>query len=58
MNRVVGLLPGGEVAAGIPASCRRNLQVVVIVDVAGRARHIGVTSGKQESGRAVVELGI
>jgi len=58
MHRIVGLLPGREVAAGGSAGRGRNLQVVVIVDVAGRAKHVGVPSSQQESGRTVIELGI
>ena len=33
VDRIVGLLPSGEVAAGVPAIGRRNLQVVVVVEV-------------------------
>jgi hypothetical protein len=55
VSRVFGLLPGGEVAAGIAAIGRSGLQVVVSVDVAGRAGNIGVAVDQQETGDAVVE---
>ena len=34
---IIGLLPGRQVALGIPAIRRLNLQIVVVVDVAVRA---------------------
>jgi len=34
VHRIVGLLPGREVALGVAAVRRANLQIVVIVDVA------------------------
>ena len=37
MRRIVGLLPGRQVATGIPAVRRLNIQRVVVVDVALRA---------------------
>ena len=40
----------------IAASRRRSRQVVIVVDVAGGARHIRMPVGQQESRRAVVEL--
>jgi len=61
VNRIVRLLPSREVAAGVAAVRRRNLQVVVIVDVAlsasghlaGRCHLVRV--GEWKTGRAVVE---
>jgi len=44
-------------ASGISAIGGRNRQIVIIIDVAERAGHIGVSSGEQEPGRAVVEYG-
>lgn len=58
VRRVIGLLPGAQVAAGSPASRRRNLQIVVVVDVAGEARNIGVACRKQKPGGTVIELGV
>jgi len=55
MHRVVGLLPGAQVAARVAAVVGRSLESVVIVDVALRALQIGVTVGQRESGGAVIE---
>jgi len=53
---IIGLLPGRQVAAGISAIRRRNLEVVVVVDVAGRAGNIGVPICQQKSSRCVIEV--
>ena len=53
--RVVGLLPGGQVTSGIAAVGGGNLQIVVVTDVAGGARHVGVAVGEQEARRGMVE---
>ena len=37
VHRIVGLLPGGQVASGIPAIRRADLQIVIVVEVAVRA---------------------
>ena len=58
VNRIVGLLPGGQVAAGVAAIGRSDLEVVVVVDVAGGAGHVGVAIRKRKTGGAVVELRI
>ena len=55
VDRIVGLLPGGQVAARVAAVRGRNLESVVIVDVALRALEIGVTVCQRESGGAVIE---
>jgi len=55
VNRVVGLLPGGEVAISIATIGGRDLQIVIVVDVAGRAGNVRVTLGELEAGGAVVE---
>jgi len=39
---IVGLLPVGQVAARVPAIVRRNLQIVIVVDVARSAWQIRV----------------
>lgn len=53
---IIRLLPGGQVALRISAIRRRNLKVVVVVDVAGRASHVGVTVGEREPRGVMVEL--
>ena len=55
MNGISGLLPFGEVAAGVAAIRRSNLQIVIVVEMAGGARNIGVAIGEQEARGAVVE---
>jgi hypothetical protein len=57
VSRIVGLLPGGEMATGIAAIGGSNLQIVIAVDVAGGAGQIGVAVGKQEACGAVIEFG-
>lgn len=55
VDRRRSLLPFCEVTTGIAAVSRRNLQVVVVVDVAGSARNVGVAIRQQKSGGAVIE---
>ena len=55
VNRIVRLLPSGEVATGIAAIGGSDRQVVVIVDVAGQARNVGVAVGQQKAGGAVIK---
>jgi hypothetical protein len=57
MNRIGCLLPCGEMALRVSAIGGGNLQIVVVVDVAGSAGHVGVSVRQQKSGRAVVECG-
>ena len=45
MHRIVRLLPGGQMALGIPAIGGSNRQSVVVVDVAGGAGHVGMAVG-------------
>jgi len=56
MGGIVGLLPGGEVAARVAAIRRRNLEIIVVTNVAGRAGQVGVAVRKQESRGAVIKL--
>ena len=56
MRWIICLLPGGQVATGVAAIVRPNLQVVIIVDVAGSTGHVGVAVGQQESSRAVIKF--
>ena len=55
MRRIVGLLPGSEVAACIAAVGRSDLQIIVVVDVALRAGKICVAVGQRETGRGMIE---
>ena len=55
VNRIVGLLPGGQMALRISAIGWGNRQIVVVIDVARSAGHIGVSGGEQESCGAVIE---
>jgi hypothetical protein len=56
MRRTVGLLPGCKVASGIAAIGRRNLQSVVVLDVAGGTSDGGVRISERESSGIVIEL--
>jgi hypothetical protein len=56
MHRIIGLLPGGEVASGISAIGRSDLQVVVAVDMALLAGDVGMAVGQEEAGGAVIEF--
>ena len=55
MHRIVGLLPGRQVAARIAAIGGSNRQGIIIIDVAQVAGHIGMAIGEQKAGGAVVE---
>ena len=50
MHRIVGLLPGSQVATSIAAIGGSDLEVVIVIDVAGSAKHVGVAVGEEESG--------
>lgn len=56
MDRIVRLLPGAQVAPRISAIGRRNRQIVVVVQMAGSAWHVGMAVGQQKTRRAVVEI--
>lgn len=58
VTRIIRLLPCRQVALGIAAVRRLNLQIVVVVDVALRAGHVGVARGQRETRGAVIKLGI
>lgn len=65
MRRVIGLLPGAQMASGIPAVRRQGRQAVIVVDVAGSTgrhfaavSHEGVRVRQREPERGVVELAV
>jgi len=58
MHRIVRLLPGGQMALRIAAIALRNRQVVIVIDVAGDARNVGMPVGQQKSSGTVIELGV
>ena len=55
MHRIVGLLPGGEVATRVAAIRGSDLQSVIVINVAACTGHIGVPVGKRKTSRSVVE---
>jgi len=55
VNRIIRLLPRRQVASGRAASRWPNLQIVIVVDVARGAGHVGMTVRQGKSGRAVIE---
>ena len=65
MHGIVRLLPGRQVAAGIPAVRRSDIQAVVVVDMAGRAgRHLAAVGHQRmrirqrEAERSVVKRAV
>ena len=58
VRRIVGLLPGAQVATGVAAIAVRNaLEIVIVIDVALRAGQRGVRAIQDESSHAVIEGG-
>lgn len=57
MHWIVGLLPGRQMASGSAAGVGRNVQSVVVVDMARSAGHIRVAKSKREACGAVIEIG-
>jgi hypothetical protein len=55
VRRIICLLPGRQMAARISAIGRRNRQVVVVIDMAGSARHVGMPIRQQKTSCAVVK---
>jgi len=55
MRRGIRCLPVGEMTTGSAASSRRDIQRIVVVDVAQIASHCGMTIGQWKSSRVVVE---
>lgn len=56
VNGIIGLLPSAQVTAGVTAIGGRNLQVVIVIDVAGSAGNVGMTVRQRKPGGAVIEL--
>jgi hypothetical protein len=57
MRRIIRLLPGRQMASRVPAIGRRSRQVVVVIDVAGSARHVGMPIGQREPRQRMVKVG-
>jgi hypothetical protein len=55
VNRIVGLLPLGEVASGIAAIRGSDFEIVIVVDVARSAWHVGVAERELKAGGAVIK---
>lgn len=58
MRRIVGLLPGRQMASGIFAISGPDRQIVVVIDVARSAGYVGVPILQQKTGCLVVECGV
>ena len=56
MRWIIRLLPGAQVALRVPAIVERNHQIVIVVDVARSAGHVGVSVRQRKPRRVVVEL--
>jgi hypothetical protein len=55
--RIIRLLPGRQMAARIPAIGRRSRQTIVIIEVAGGARHVSMPIRQQEARQRMVKGG-
>jgi hypothetical protein len=55
VHRIIGLLPGRQVAARVPATVQGRRQVIVVVDVTRSAGNAGMTISQREPCCAVVE---
>lgn len=58
MHGVIGLLPSSEMAPRRPTSGRRNLKVVVVIDVARGTGHVGMAVRQRKSCGGVVKNGV
>ena len=56
VHRIIGLLPVRQVATGVPAIRRRDLQIIVVVHMAGEAGHIGVAVRQRKTRGSVIEI--
>ena len=57
MNGIIGFLPRRQVASRGAASRRGNLQIVIVIDVAGRTKNRCVKAGERESRAGMVQRG-
>lgn len=55
VHRIVGLLPGRCVAPRGTASCRCNLQIVIVINVAGSAGYVRMSIRQKKTRSAVIE---
>ena len=55
VHRIICRLPGRQMAGRVAAILRPDRQVVVVVDVARCAGHVGMSIGQQESCSGVVK---
>jgi hypothetical protein len=55
VHRIIGLLPGRQMAAGVAATVQRGRQVIIVINVARSAGHGGMPIGKWEPCYAVIE---
>jgi hypothetical protein len=55
MHGIIRILPIGQMALRVSAIGRRDRQIVVVIDVAQIAGHVGVPVGQREPGRSVIE---
>ena len=58
MHRIIRALPRRHVAARSSTGIRRNIQAVIVVDVAGSAGNAGVSVGERETERGVVKSSV
>jgi len=55
VHRIIRLLPGRQMAAGVAAAVQRGRQVIIVINMAGSAGHAGMTIGKREACYCVIE---
>jgi hypothetical protein len=55
VHGVICLLPGRQMATRVAATVERGRQVIIVINVAGRAGHTGVPIGEWEPCYAVIE---
>jgi hypothetical protein len=55
VHRIIRLLPGSQMATRVAAAVQCGRQVIIVINVAGRAGHTGMPIGKWEPCYAVIE---
>jgi hypothetical protein len=58
MDRIVGALPGAQVAAGVATVRRLNVQAEIAVYVAQSALHVGMPVGQRKARGAMIEFAV